>query len=187
MIELSNGIAYFEKVIPESMCDSIIEDLKKQSWVDGKYKHVYTYKMGDALAELKQLNLIVLDTLNEYLEIYRELDKDGKIPVIDQSFAFVQKFLRYQEAHDFPSHFDSVFGHQTVTVISYFNDDYEGGLLSYPKHHLSVSPKKGSIIIHPASFAYPHISSRIEKGEKFIGFTGFDLFIKRDFPGNTRK
>lgn len=187
MIELSNGIAYFEKLLPNSLCDSIIKDLRKQSWVHGKHKHVYTYGFGDDISELDDLNSIILDALNKYLETYRELDNDGKIPIIDQTFAFVQKFLHYKENHEFPSHFDSVFGKQTVTVIAYLNDDYEGGILSYPKHHLSFNPMKGSLVIHPASFAYPHISSKITKGEKFIGFTGFDLFIKRDFPGNPGK
>ena len=186
MIELAEGIFHFENLLPHVLCDSIISDLRKKSWIKGKHKYVYSYEIGDNISKLEELNTLNLGALNKFLDIYRDLDTNNKIPLMDQSFAFAQKFLHYREGDSFPSHFDSVLEKQSVTIVSYLNDNYEGGVVSYPKHGIKVSPKKGSIIIHPSSFVYPHASSKITKGEKFIGFTGFDLFMK-GFGGKNGK
>ena len=43
-----------------------------------------------------------------------------------------------------------------LVVILYLNDVEVGGATTFPKHHLSVEPKAGRILIFPVHWLYPH-------------------------------
>ena len=185
--ELANGIFYFESLIPDDICNSLIRDTAEQDWISGGKKFglrdIYDYESEheNKISKIEEFQLINLKALNKVLDIYRALDADDKIPeIIDNSFAFVCRFVRYRTGGSFSLHFDSIARKQSITVVSYLNDNYEGGELDYPRHGISVKPKKGSTLIHPASFAYPHSVNKVTEGRKYICLTAFDLFSKRD-------
>ena len=182
MIELAEGIFLFENFLSPSLCDSIVEDIKKQDWRNaGKIpglRDIYDYKDGDKVSLIKEFSEKNLEALNQVLAIYRRFDYDDKIPpLIDKSFAFLYRFTSYRDSGEFPPHFDSVQKKQSISIISYLNEDYEGGVVNYPKQNLSVIPKRGSVLIHPSSFTYPHSSSKVTKGTKYLCLTAFDLFL----------
>ena len=54
-----------------------------------------------------------------------------------------------------------------VAMLFYLNDDFEGGdTIFYPE--VSIRPKKGSVIVFPPYWLFPHEGTPVIKGEKYI-------------------
>ena len=56
----------------------------------------------------------------------------------------------------------------TISVVSYLNDDYEGGQLHFKEFDLTVEPIAGSIVIFPSLPPYYHASLSLISGIKYI-------------------
>lgn len=52
------------------------------------------------------------------------------------------------------------------TGLLYFNDNYEGGELAFPKENISIKPKAGSIIIFPSFFV--HEVKLLKNGTRYL-------------------
>ena len=54
-----------------------------------------------------------------------------------------------------------------VAMLFYLNDDFEGGeTIFYPE--MSIKPKKGSVVVFPPYWLFPHEGTPVTKGEKYI-------------------
>ena len=54
-----------------------------------------------------------------------------------------------------------------VAMIFYLNDDFEGGkTIFYPK--CEITPKKGSVVVFPPYWLFPHEGTPVLKGNKYI-------------------
>ena len=54
-----------------------------------------------------------------------------------------------------------------VAMLFYLNDDFEGGkTIFYPK--CEITPKKGSVIVFPPYWLFPHEGTPVLKGNKYI-------------------
>ena len=57
------------------------------------------------------------------------------------------------------------YGYPQVSVLLYLNDDYEGG-----EFHIAskkFEPEKGSAIIFPSNFMFPHEAKKVTKGVRW--------------------
>jgi hypothetical protein len=54
------------------------------------------------------------------------------------------------------------------SLVTYLNDDYEGGEIEFPNKGIKLKPKAGSIIIFPSIYPYEHASKKIKKGQKYM-------------------
>ena len=52
------------------------------------------------------------------------------------------------------------------TSLLYFNDNYEGGELAFPKENISIKPKAGSIIVFPSFFV--HEVKLLKNGTRYL-------------------
>ena len=54
-----------------------------------------------------------------------------------------------------------------LAMLFYLNDDFEGGeTIFYPE--MSIRPKKGSVIVFPPFWLFPHEGTPVITGEKYI-------------------
>jgi predicted 2-oxoglutarate/Fe(II)-dependent dioxygenase YbiX len=60
----------------------------------------------------------------------------------------------------------------TYGVVLYFNDDYEGGELVFQHKPIQIKPKKGSLMVFPASEEYSHAVKKVAGNERIV-FSGF--------------
>jgi hypothetical protein len=79
---------------------------------------------------------------------------------------------RYKEGHFMSRHVDNIhhshgqkWGYPQVSALLYLNDDYEGG--EFQVSNTVLSPSKGSAIVFPSNFIYPHSVSKITKGTRW--------------------
>jgi hypothetical protein len=54
------------------------------------------------------------------------------------------------------------------SIVSYLNDDYEGGELAFPNQNVVIKPQAGSIVIFPSSEPYLHQSKKLISGTKYM-------------------
>jgi hypothetical protein len=50
--------------------------------------------------------------------------------------------------------------------LLYLNDEYEGGILEFPREKFSIKPKTGTFIFFKGSHDLPHGVSKVEKGKR---------------------
>ena len=79
---------------------------------------------------------------------------------------------RYNEGGFMSSHVDNIhhshgqqYGYPQVTALLYLNDDYEGGVFKVADK--TVYPEKGSAIIFPSNFMFPHEAGVVTKGTRW--------------------
>ena len=81
------------------------------------------------------------------------------------------KHIRYTPGQEMRAHWDnvnSIFpgepkGIPMISIIGFMNDDYEGGNM-FLSEDKKIDVKKGSLLVFPSSFMYPHQITPITKG-----------------------
>lgn len=75
--------------------------------------------------------------------------------------------LRYRTGDECTLHYDyAPYDIRICTAVLYLNDDYEGGELVFPKQQVSLHPKRGDLVVMPASYLYPHRVAPVTRGER---------------------
>ena len=82
----------------------------------------------------------------------------------------------WPEGSSMPEHMDNCHpdpgeAHRTpwreVAAVVYLNDDYEGGHTVFPRHGLSVAPRRGNLTAFPADRTHPHAVGTVENGVRY--------------------
>ena len=75
--------------------------------------------------------------------------------------------LRYELGDFFSVHLDtSPMLSRIISGLMYLDDDYDGGILEFPKIGLELKPKEGDIIFFPSQVPFFHQSIPITRGMK---------------------
>jgi hypothetical protein len=92
-------------------------------------------------------------------------------------------FIKYGQGQHFMEHHDHGFSYNcTVSLVSYPNDDYEGGELFFRLQNLKVKAEAGDLFIFPSNFMYPHQAMPVTSGTKYSIVTMLDYSKKFHTP-----
>jgi hypothetical protein len=92
-------------------------------------------------------------------------------------------FIKYGQGQHFMEHHDHGFSYNcTVSLVSYVNDDYEGGELFFRLQNLKVKAEAGDLFIFPSNFMYPHQAMPVTSGIKYSIVTMLDYSKKFHTP-----
>jgi hypothetical protein len=92
-------------------------------------------------------------------------------------------FIKYGPGQHFMEHHDHGFSYNcTVSLVSYVNDDYEGGELFFRLQNLKVKPEAGDLFVFPSNFMYPHQAMPVTSGIKYSIVTMLDYSKKFHTP-----
>ena len=81
------------------------------------------------------------------------------------------RIIHYREGNDLGPHVDACHGPQAsrqLSFVLYLNDGFEGGETRFTSQDFSVKPKAGHILVFPSNFLFPHGSTPVTKGEKWV-------------------
>lgn len=69
------------------------------------------------------------------------------------------------------------FNRLNISTLVYINDNYEGGLISFPDQNFTLKPSAGDLIIFPGNNAYKHEVTRVESGKRYTmpSWYSFDI------------
>jgi hypothetical protein len=92
-------------------------------------------------------------------------------------------FIRYTPGNHFMEHHDHGYSYNcTVSLVGYFNDDYEGGELYFRLQNLNLKPQAGDLFIFPSTYMYPHQAKKVHSGTKYSIVTMLDYSEKFHRP-----
>jgi len=169
---LSNFIKKFDKVIPDKLCDTIINDSYEY------YKHHwYTNINGAVPGDNKDFDRSSVKT-KHYLFLKPILDKCIEKGPFSDHFSLIGEsevlLNRYNVSTRMRPHFDhinSLFDGQkkgipVLSIVGLLNDDFEGGDFLFFENY-NISLQKGDIVIFPSNFLFPHGVSDITNGTRY--------------------
>lgn len=103
--------------------------------------------------------------------------------IMDLKYWEALNFIKYGPGQHFQEHHDHGFSYNcTVSLVSYVNDDYEGGELYFRLQDLTIKPKAGDLYIFPSNFMYPHKAMPVTSGTKYSIVTMLDYNKKFHTP-----
>ena len=174
-------------IIPEDMCDYIVEEIEKKEWKPHTWYNAGNDSYGSeetmeldvqpATPELQQLlTPIIIQAGAAYNQKFAYLKCERSQQIMNK-FTGV-RFNRYQPGQIMRQHIDhihSIFdgkekGIPVLSFILNFNDDYEGADLFF-WDNTTFKLGKGDIIMWPSNFLYPHGVTEAISGKRYSGVT----------------
>lgn len=181
---LEDFIITFNDIIDDDLCDSILKEYMNCNWsktlvgtgvVDVKTRNVDTIGISyDSAISLnpqvrKKIDDLIFECAGKAIEKYNEMVPEAKI---EEDTGY--ELLRYKEGQFYTQHTDSFKARPRAVSCSFaLNDDYEGGEWGFFDNKIKIKPKKGSVVMFPSNFMYPHQINTVTKGTRYSIITWF--------------
>jgi predicted 2-oxoglutarate/Fe(II)-dependent dioxygenase YbiX len=185
MKNINDYIVVFEDVITPALCDAILTEFSnEEEWqktvvgegrVDDKVRTAetvilsYSHVIGKNPKVRAKLDKCVFASAGLAIKKYNE-----KFPLalIQEDSGY--ELLRYKEGQFYIQHTDSFKARPRAVSCSFIlNDDYEGGEFAFFDRELVHNLKKGSCIMFPSNFMYPHEIMPVTSGTRYSIITWF--------------
>ena len=172
---LKKFISVYDHILTHEQCDEIIAECEKHKWkemltvgnVDLNERHQARRCWGQALVKddsenSKQLDTVVYNAVNTAVTAYCR--SNPQVWIKDDTGYQVLKYNNgdYYEVHT--DHCATI--PRTLSCSIALNDDYEGGKFVFFGTD-SYKLKKGSAIIFPSNFVYPHEITKVTEGIRY--------------------
>lgn len=185
MKNINDYIVVVEGAITHALCDAVLAEFKaEEEWVKT------IVGAGEIRSDIRSAETIVISyphVIEKNPKVRRKLDKyifasaGLAIKKYNEKFplAFIQEdsgyeLLRYKEGQFYTQHTDSFKDRPRAVSCSFaLNDDYEGGEFSFFNRELTYKIPKGSAILFPSNFMYPHEIMPVIKGTRYSIITWF--------------
>lgn len=132
--------------------------------MDAENMHTYSLKTVKLSDEYKDMMIEIqaraLCTLSDILNTHISIDKAKAIGFFSNNINVIKSGGLMDEHHDEAS--INAYG-----VVIYLNDNYNGGELEYTKLGLSLKPKAGMLVIHPAAEIFSHKVNEVKDNDRY--------------------
>lgn len=176
---LKDFIKIFDNAVDPNFCDYLLDE-----YVNDKWTHTLTGSGHDPNArncsvipishqefisknpeKRQEIDQYLFDTIHKYLEEYGKCFPETDLEIQEDSG---YELLKYDEGQFYVQHTDSFkTSPRALTVIISMNDDYNGGEFCFFDRELVYKLKKGSILMFPSNFMYPHEIKEVTKGTRY--------------------
>lgn len=182
---IEDYIVVLEDMVPTGLCDKILNEYENaDDWAAS------TIATGQSLADVRNTDIIglsIAEIINKNFSIRKEIDSElfkyagEAIKEYNKKFptAMIQQdsgydLLRYKTGGFYIQHTDSFMQQpRAVSCSIALNDDYEGGEWAFWDREKKFTIKKGSVIMFPSNFMYPHEIMPVTKGTRYSIITWF--------------
>lgn len=186
--KLVDFIEVYENILPNSLCDEIIREYSNDNNLtlapigseivqDNTIRNVLTVLISDAgiissnEETRRNIDNRVHSCLIEAMLKYRE-----KHPTVNITRDSGYSFLKYSQGNFYKEHTDSFTQEpRSVSCSIALNDidEYDGGEFAFFNNEIRYKLKKGSVIMFPSSYMYPHEILTVTKGIRYSIVTWF--------------
>jgi hypothetical protein len=147
----------------------------------------FKYKKSDIIGDTSEsgiaLQKLADDTVYRQLQAVKHYSRNYNIGEL--RYWEATNYIRYGEGQHFQEHHDHGYSYNcVVSLVSFPNDDYEGGELYFRLQNVTIKPKAGETYIFPSNFMYPHRAMPVKSGIKYSMVTMLDYsdkFHSREF------
>jgi len=185
---IQDYIKVFDGVVPLDLCDALLDEFSdSQEWADTAVGPSHLGLVDKSVRSASIIGLSHQHVIDKNKEVRSQLDKrlfDAVGSAIQQyssayPFAGISKdsgyeILRYQTGQFYVQHVDSTINHnRSVSCSLILNDGYEGGEFAFFNREMIVNPPKGSALLFPSNFMFPHEILPVTSGTRYSVVTWF--------------
>jgi len=195
--KLQDYILIIESLIPADFCDSYINEYEnsdewQQSMInDGKggailddYRNCCTITTSDPIIirQNKDVRQPLDDKMFSYVSLALDKYKQKlNFTTFGRSSTYFgtssdtgYDLLRYKKSCRYGEHIDHFEQDPKALTCSFtLSDDYEGGAFSFFNQEKIINPLKGSAVMFPSNFMFPHEVLPVTKGIRYSMVTWF--------------
>jgi Rps23 Pro-64 3,4-dihydroxylase Tpa1-like proline 4-hydroxylase len=177
--DLKGFIQVFENIVSLDLCDRIVSEYRgDENWqeasvgpgvINDTVRRVNTIKIDDPYIIHKNFNKRQKLSFELSEAMFFSMQKYQKIaPAMVAEMNSGYELLRYQEGDFYKEHTDSYVSNPRHVSCSFLlNDDYEGGEFAFLNREFKIKAKKGSVIMFPSNFMFPHEILPVIKGTRY--------------------
>jgi hypothetical protein len=184
MNQLKDYIVVIDDIIPNNVVDMVFSEyINSDDWIpaiikggeDSKVRNCSTIGLSFEIIIQKNLEIrqkidsCIFDCASKAIQEYKNIfSKCG----IEQDNGY--ELLKYGVNGFYVEHIDSFKDRPRAVSCSFIlNDGYEGGEFAFFDRELKYKPKKGSCIMFPSNFMYPHEIMPVTSGTRYSIITWF--------------
>ena len=189
--KLQDFIVTKEDVVPEEICDEIIKEYEEDTWHNSitltKIDNYRTCQQVDISSHAvmgnserrHQLDQIIFEKISPVVVDYAKYFKGFLMYQEDSGYVL----LKYKPGDYYKEHTDDPQKNlrnpdgsivqeanetkRQVTLIIQLNENFEGGGLSFFGDTYRTKIKKGSVILFPSNYLFPHQALPVTKGTRY--------------------
>lgn len=185
MKNIKDYIVVLDNVLTNDLCDAILKEFgNEEEWektvvgsgvIDNNIRTAetiaisYPYVIEKNLKVRQKLDKYIFASAGLAIQKYKE-----KFPLCHIEEDSGYELLRYKEGQFYIQHTDSFKARPREISCSFaLNDDYEGGEWGFFDREMIVKAPKGSAVLFPSNFMYPHEIMPVTKGTRYSIITWF--------------
>jgi hypothetical protein len=169
-LKLEENIYYYTDIFndPQDFVDEIDNSsLEWKDWFSSDGSVLYGLKAGGPVA----LPNNILDSI-KYIANYCFQDYSSKTGIKAGWIPEYYTVQKYYHGSYMGPHVDSTDKTEnkfpTLSMVIYFNDNYEGGNIAFPNQSIDIKPKAGSVLVFPSYEPYIHDPKAVTNGTKYM-------------------
>jgi predicted 2-oxoglutarate/Fe(II)-dependent dioxygenase YbiX len=183
--KLEDFIKVFDDIVPVDLCDKILaEYIDSNEWLDTlvgegmvnkNIRNCSTISMSDSnvinrnYESRKYIDENIHTSLLKGIDQYKSLFPN-LAPDIDTGY----ELLRYKTGEFYSTHTDSFKQQQrSVSCSISLNDDFVGGEFAFFDREIMIRLMKGSVVMFPSNFMYPHEIMPVIEGTRYSIITWY--------------
>ena len=182
---LEDYIFTLDNVVPNELCDRILKEYRDCSfWTPTS---VGNGNVNDQIRNCDTINISEGIVLQKNFDVRKKIDEDFYVcasraineyrklfPEVGSEIDTGYGLLRYKEGQFYIQHTDSFQQQQRSVSCSFLlNDDYEGGEFAFFDREIVISGSKGSIVMFPSNFMFPHEIMPVISGTRYSIITWY--------------
>lgn len=184
MKNLNDYIVVIDNAVTSALCEAVINEYENcGDWVDATVaKGIDTsirncQTIGISFSSIIEKNQEIRKKIDTYLftsasNVINQYNEKFPNCKIEQDSGY--DLLRYKLDGFYIEHTDSFKARPRAVSCSFaLNDDYEGGEFAFFNRELVYKLKKGSCIMFPSNFMYPHEIMPVTSGTRYSIVTWF--------------
>jgi predicted 2-oxoglutarate/Fe(II)-dependent dioxygenase YbiX len=173
-MNVDSYIKYYKNIVAENLCNSLInynfpyEASKYQTHDSGAIVKQERVKMSDSW--IKKESVFYTAVKSCFEEVIVKYKTDFPLFSVGRTTDF--RINKYGKGGFMSRHVDNIhhshgqqYGYPQVSALLYLNDDYDGG--EFYVADKKFLPIKGSAIIFPSNFMFPHEAKPVTKGTRW--------------------
>jgi hypothetical protein len=180
----SDYIKVYDDVLSDELCDLIINEYKDFEWASA---NTSDNLVKTDIRKCSIIGISLPNSISKNSEVRKYIDTEifsGASNVIKkytQEFPHLEidtdtgyDLLKYDKGDFYVEHIDYFKSTPRIVSLSFIlNDNYEGGEFCFFGRKLKMQLKKGSAILFPSNFMYPHEILPVQNGTRYSIITWF--------------
>jgi hypothetical protein len=171
----SNFIKVYDNVFSETICSQLVDAVNEKNERIEKDRKPNFYQRN--IGREPEYSGLYQNFGTLGMKYLSDLGYEDNILPLKYGFEEL-RIKKYEVGDSFDKHIDVAdyaSAKRWVAFLVYLNDDFEGGETQFYIPNQTIKPKRGSVLVFPPLWLYPHAGLPVTKGEKYILTTYFHL------------